>query len=219
MIEIYTGLQVEADLELSTELYTFRYEVAVNEMGWDLPSASSGMDRDDFDLPNTIHIIDRSPSGKILGVSRLNSMAGPNLMRDVFPDYCAHQRLPKTSDCFEHSRFLAKRKKLSTTEYMKVLGRLLLAVHEYALYTGVSRIASLTYMTHYNLAVRLFRARPLGLPQIYPEDGNMYLAFTCGVSETGIMNTRRYTDISDQQISLRDILKLKAEIRKKVVAA
>jgi len=96
-------------------------------------------------------------------------MAGPNLMRDIFPDYCAPDRLPQTERSLEHSRFLAYRKGLSTTEYMKVLGRLLLAVHEYALHTDVTRIASLTYMTHYNLAVRLFKARPLGLPRIYKE--------------------------------------------------
>lgn len=219
MIKIYTGRQIAADVSLSTELYTFRYEVAVEEMGWDLPDVSGGMDKDDFDLPDTIHIIDRSSSGKIQGVSRLNSMAGPNLMRDVFSEYCAPERLPRSDDCLEHSRFLARRKTLSTTEYMKVLGRLLLSVHEYALYTKASQIVSLTYMTHYNLAVRLFRARPLGIPQIYPEDGNMYLAFTCGVSETGIMNTRRYTDLSESQITLRDVLNLNSSVRAKGAAA
>jgi len=219
MIEIYTGHQIQADHALSKELFSFRFEVAVGEMGWDLPNASSSMDRDEFDLPNTIHIIDRATSGKILGVSRLNSMAGPNLMRDIFPNYCAPNRLPQTDSCLEHSRFLAKRKGLSTTEYMKVLGRLLLAVHEYALHTSVTRISSLTYMTHYNLAVRLFKARPLGLPKVYSEDGNMYLAFTCSVNEAGIMNTRRYTNISNPQITMRHVLDLSFHNRKKVVAA
>jgi len=219
MIEVHTGRQIRANDALSKELYAFRYRVAVEEMGWDLPNASSGMDRDEFDLPDTVHFIDRAASGQILGVSRLNSMAGPNLMRDIFPDYCAPDRLPQTDSCLEHSRFLAKRKGLSTTEYMKVLGRLLLAVHEYALHTNVTRIASLTYMTHYNLAVRLFKARPLGLPRVYPEDGNMYLAFTCSVNEAGILKTRRYTNISNPQITLRDLLELGFQNKKKVVAA
>jgi len=219
MIEIHTGHQIQADHALSEELYTFRHQVAVGEMGWDLPSALNGLDKDQFDLEDTVHIIDRAPSGRILGVSRLNSMAGPNLMRDVFPDFCADDRLPLTDRCLEHSRFLAQRKGLSTTEYMTVLGRLLLAVHEFALHTKVSQIASLTYMTHYNLAVRLFKARPLGLPQLYAEDGNMYLAFTCGVSEAGIVNTRRYTNISEPQVTLRDLLNLGHSAAKKVVAA
>jgi N-acyl-L-homoserine lactone synthetase len=219
MIEIYTGRQVDADPALAKEIYTFRYEVAVEEMGWDLPNTSNGMDKDEFDLPSTIHIIDRKKTGGILGVSRLNMMSGPNLMRDIFPDYCAPDRLPKADDALEHSRFLAKRKSLSTTEYMHVLGRLLLAVHEYGLYIGASKIVSLTYMTHYNLAVRLFRARPLGFPKVYPEDGNMYLAFSCKVSEAGIINTQRYTGISDAQLNLRDILELSANSKSKVVAA
>ena len=219
MIELHTGHQVFDDKALAEELYAFRYQVAVEEMGWDLPDASHGLDKDQFDLSNTIHIIDRANSGQILGVSRLNTMAGPNLMRDIFPDFCASDRLPQSDDCLEHSRFMAKRKGLSTTEYMRVLGRLLLAVHEYALHTKASQIASLTYMTHYNLAVRLFKARPLGLPQIYSGDGNMYLAFTCNVNEKGILNTRRYTNISEPQVTLRDLLSLGHTSAKKVVAA
>ena len=219
MIEIHSGYEIDADWALAKELYTFRHQVAVGEMGWDLPNASSGMDRDEFDLQNTIHFIDRANTGQILGVSRLNSMAGPNLMRDIFPDYCAPDRLPQIDRSLEHSRFLAYRKGLSTTEYMKVLGRLLLAVHEYALHTDVTRIASLTYMTHYNLAVRLFKARPLGLPRIYKEDGNMYLAFTCNVNEAGIINTRRYTGISKPQVTLKHVLDLNLQSKKKVVAA
>lgn len=219
MIELHTGHQVLADKALAAELYAFRYQVAVKEMGWGLPDVRNAMDKDQFDLNETIHIIDRTSSGEILGVSRLNTMAGPNLMRDIFPDFCASDRLPRTDNCLEHSRFLAKRKGLSTTEYMRVLGRLLLAVHEYALHTRASQIASLTYMTHYNLAVRLFKARPLGLPQIYPGDGNMYLAFTCDVNETGIINTRRYTNISEPQVTLRDLLSLGNLTTKKVAAA
>lgn len=219
MMEIYTGRQINADKTLSREIFGFRYEVAVEEMGWNLPDTVNGLDEDDFDLEHTIHLIDRAPSGEILGVSRMNVMSGPNLMRDVFPDYCVANRLPKTQHCLEHSRFLAKRKGTSTTQYMSVLGRLLLAVHEYALHTGVSQIASLTYMTHYNLAVRLFRARPLGFPKIYAEDGNTYLAFTCDVTEAGILNTRRYTGISEPQITLGDVLNLPSGTNLKVSAA
>lgn len=219
MIEIYTGLQIEANPDLFRELYTFRYDIAVKEMGWDLPGTSAGMDKDQFDLPDTIHIIDRSHSGGIQGVSRLNSMSGPNLLRDVFPDYCASGRLPEFNKCLEHSRFLARRDGSSTTEYMKILGRLLLAVHEYALHYEIPQIVSLTYMTHYNLAVRLFKARPVGLPQIYSEDGNMYLAFACEVSEKGILNTRRYARIIGPQLTLSDLLKLKEDFRLNDLAA
>lgn len=219
MVEIYTGNQINADTALSKEIFGFRYEVAVDEMGWNLPDTKNGLDEDDFDLAHTIHIVDRAPSGEILGVSRMNTMSGPNLMRDVFPDYCVANRLPRSEQCLEHSRFLAKRKGTSTRQYMSVLGRLLLAVHEYALHSGVSQIASLTYMTHYNLAVRLFRARPLGFPKIYAEDGNTYLAFTCDVTETGILNTRRYTGISEPQITLGDVLNLPSRPKFEVHAA
>lgn len=199
MIEIYNGGQLKEIPSVARELFKFRHEVATREMGWRVPGIED-LDIDDFDMDSTIHIVDRDSSGSVVGASRLNPMSGPTLLRDIFPSYCAPGRMPTSQNSLEHSRFLARREGHSTKAYMQILGRLLLAVHEYAKIAKVETITSLTYMTHYSLAVRLFGARPLGMPQVYEPDGETYLAFICRVSDKGIENTRRYIGIHDEQV-------------------
>lgn len=219
VIDLYTGEDLISRPKLADEIYRFRYGIAVDEMGWDIPGLTNARDIDAFDLPSTIHIVDRGRRGRIVGVSRLNPMSGPTLTRDVFPDYCAPGRMPTTAASMEHSRFLAQREGHSTTQYMRILGRLLLAVHEYAQLNNVETITSLTYMTHYSLAVRLFGARPLGMPKVYEPDGNTYLAFICRVSDSGLENTRRYVGIRKPQLpDLRNEVERDREARRVVPA-
>ncbi len=88
---------------LYEELGRYRYQVFIEKLGWKLDTPD-GLERDQFDLPDTVHVIARDASG-IMGCARLLPTTGPYLLGEVFPQLMNGSAPPCSQDTWELSRF------------------------------------------------------------------------------------------------------------------
>lgn len=99
------GAQCELDRETLSQLFAYRYGVFVDRLGWDLPAARPGMEVDEFDRSDTIHIVGRRFDGAIAGCARLLPTTGAYLLGSVFPELMTDTGIPSSDDIWEISRF------------------------------------------------------------------------------------------------------------------
>jgi len=88
-------------------LYAYRYAVFVERLRWALPGAQNGLEIDQFDRPDTIHVMARNEGGHICGCARLLPTVRPYLLSEVFPQLMHGEPLPASDDIWELSRFSA----------------------------------------------------------------------------------------------------------------
>jgi N-acyl-L-homoserine lactone synthetase len=73
-------------------------------LGWRLDTPQ-GVERDQFDRPDTVHVIARDEEHQIVGCARLLPTTGPYLLGKVFPQLMNGLPPPSTPDVWELSRF------------------------------------------------------------------------------------------------------------------
>ena len=168
------------------EMFRFRHQVAVVEMGWDLPDARDGWEQDQFDTDDATYLLDWDSKGRMSACVRLIPTDKPHLISEVFADYCDLAPCPRDADVLECSRFLVRREGATKESFVNSRSRIMVAMHEYAFANGYSSITALTYQKLYELAAFLFRTRPLGLARYCEEDDDHYIALQKEVSEEGI---------------------------------
>jgi len=133
---------------------------------------------------------------EIIACARLVPTIGPNMLRDVFPEFCETE-VPCAPDTYEYTRYLVTKEGTSQEEFIRARARILVAIHEFCLANGIKTLSLLTYQKHYALAAFLFRTRPLGQAQYYEADDDYYIAMTNDVSHEGLAKVRQYTNLPD----------------------
>jgi acyl homoserine lactone synthase len=89
-------------------LAQYRHEIFVKQLGWRLPMADDGFERDQYDLDDTVYVVGRDETGAICGCARLLPTTQPYLLKDLFPFLLAEgMPAPESSDVWELSRFAA----------------------------------------------------------------------------------------------------------------
>jgi len=86
-------------------LFAYRYAVFVERLKWDLPSGGNGLEIDQFDRPDTFHIMAHDVRGKLCGCARLLSTTHDYLLGSVFPELMVGAQIPRSVDVWEISRF------------------------------------------------------------------------------------------------------------------
>ncbi|MGE5492428.1 MAG: acyl-homoserine-lactone synthase [Actinomycetota bacterium] len=103
---IVSGSQVQLQQGLYTNLGTYRREVFVELLGWDLETPN-GYEQDQFDRPDTVYVIARNDEGCINGCARLLPTVSPYLLSEIFPQLLNGVSPPSSPDVWELSRFAA----------------------------------------------------------------------------------------------------------------
>lgn len=85
-------------------LASYRHSVFVEELGWNLP-CENGLERDDFDRDDTIHIVAQDSKGRVCGCARLLPTTKAYLLAEVFPELMNGMPLPRSREVWELSRF------------------------------------------------------------------------------------------------------------------
>lgn len=219
MVEIINRLNRELYEDTLQELYSFRYKVACGEMGWKLPDAKDEMDIDQFDTEDAVYFIDKNSMGKIIACARLVPTLGPNMLRDVFPEFCENGEPPCSQDIYEYTRYLVTKEGTSKEEFIRARARILVAIHEYSIANKIKKLSLLTYQKHYALAAFLFPTRPLGSAQYYEADDDYYIAMTNEVSEEGLAKVRQYTNLHNRVGFLNVPLDTASRVSRKLSAA
>jgi acyl homoserine lactone synthase len=142
-----TGHQLPPDLEEA--LASYRYEVFIETLHWQLPT-ENGLERDQFDRPDTLYVIARDEDGSICGCARLLPTIHAYLLDEVFPGLMNGEPAPHAPDVWELSRFSTKAfgesSTLSREEQRHRFCTLFAAVVEAAAAQGATRLITFTAM-------------------------------------------------------------------------
>lgn len=179
MFTILTGTSAELAPHVKSALAEYRHKVFVEHLGWELPDAQPGIERDQFDRPDTVYVVVKDIDGHICGCARLLSTQQAYLLGSIFPELLGNQALPCAPEIWELSRYTTQRTSADVPcgDDAKERFRLLLkAVVETALEKGARRLITFSYTSVERLArsfgIHVHRA---GAPQ--PIDGRPVVAF------------------------------------------
>ena len=92
--------------QLYSDLGRYRHDVFVGKLGWKLDVAE-GMERDQFDREDTIHVVARNERNEVVGYARLLPTVRPYLLGDLFPELLNGAAPPQSPEVWELSRFAA----------------------------------------------------------------------------------------------------------------
>lgn len=103
----FIGLTAEAmPGELLRRLGRYRYRVFIERLRWELASRN-GMEFDQFDRADTLHVLALRDDGELVGCARLLPTERPYLLAEVFPQLMAGAPMPRSPEVWEISRFAA----------------------------------------------------------------------------------------------------------------
>ena len=105
-MQTISGSAREFSPEFEIAVAEYRHRIFIEKLGWPLP-VQNGMERDQFDRPDTIYVVARDYSGEICGCARLLPTTQPYLLGEVFPNLLCGQPVPSARNTWELSRFAA----------------------------------------------------------------------------------------------------------------
>jgi len=186
------------------KMYRMRYMVAVDQWGWNIPTAKKGVDKDQFDTQFTTYILVYNRSSEMVACARLNPTIRPHLMSEIFANQCEFSGVPRDKSIQELSRFIVDASKLTHAQQVQLYLQLCLVVTEYAINIGLKQLTWLTHKTKYIKSVVVWKTRPLGLPQYYSDDDAEYIAAIMDTTDEAVRRLRRFCKL-DGPIPLSDI--------------
>jgi len=179
MLTITTGTSDQLQSHVEGELAAYRHKVFVEHLGWDLPGAESGLERDQFDRPDTVYVVAHDEQGQICGCARLLPTTQDYLLGSVFPHLMGGQIPACSPEIWELSRYSTQAvsaqvpSRDAARERFRVLLR---AVAHAAAELGAARLITFSFLGVERLArgfgLHIHRA---GAPQII--DGKSVVAF------------------------------------------
>ena len=105
-MQTITGTAHEFSPEFEIAVAAYRHRIFIEKLGWPLP-VQNGLERDQFDRPDTVYVVARDDTGVICGCARLLPTTQPYLLAEVFPNLLGGQPVPSEAAVWELSRFAA----------------------------------------------------------------------------------------------------------------
>jgi acyl homoserine lactone synthase len=163
-MQTISGRSCEFSPALETALAEYRHKIFIERLGWPL-SAEHGLERDQFDRPNTLYVVARESDGAICGCARLLPTTQPYLLGEVFPALLAGIPAPRAHDIWELSRFSAATTDANSTLNAGIARRdLLAAAVRTAIEHGARRLITVSPLgverLLHRMGVRAHRAGP-----------------------------------------------------------
>lgn len=196
MVEIVTYQNKSLYGEELNDMFKMRYRVA-KELGWELPDAKDGLDIDQFDREDTVYFLEFNDQRQVKACARLNPTTKPNLLSDIFPEFCELGGIPAAFNVYEYSRYMVEKAGQSKLDFVLARARITLAINEYCLENAIDQVTVLTYMKNYPIASMIWNTRPLGLPRMYEPDNAQYIAALSDMTEEGLAKARAFARIKE----------------------
>ena len=174
-MEVYIQSGSEMKIEDKVAMYELRYRVCVEMFGWELPLAKNGLEKDQFDYPDTVYVVIKH-NAKIVAAVRLNQTIQPHLMSEIFPKYCEFGTVPVGIDILEMSRYVIDTKALNRRHLLVCMGYLEYYVTKYCLSQEVKQVSWLTTMDVYRKTISLWPTKPLGVSRPGTKIGEDFIA-------------------------------------------
>ena len=106
MMHTISGSSSDFSPELENAIAQYRHKIFIERLGWPLP-VENGLERDQFDRPDTVYVIALDAKGEICGCARLLPTTRPYLLGEVFPNLLPELPVPYSAAVWELSRFAA----------------------------------------------------------------------------------------------------------------
>ena len=162
------------------QLWQQRYNVFVEKMGWSLDCAD-GIERDQFDRPDTTYLLCIDDQGRLKGGMRLLPTTKPHLMSDLFPHLCA-ESVPSGEQVWEISRFYSLTGRHMMLERDKTASELICGLYEHAILNDIKKVSCVASMVLFPTILKAgWDVTPLGLPSV--TDDEVILAFLIDLNE------------------------------------
>lgn len=162
------------------QLWQQRYDVFVEKMGWSLDCAK-GMERDQFDRPDTVYLLCIDDSGRLKGAMRLLPTTKPHLMSETFPGLCA-DGVPRGDTIWEVSRFYSLTGRHMLLERDRTVSELVCGLFEFGLMSSILSVTCVASMVLFPTILKAgWNVTPLGLPAV--SDGEVILGFQIDLNE------------------------------------
>lgn len=171
--------------------FKLRHQIFVEQQGWEALRRPDGRDIDAYDTDLATHLL-VTLDDELVGGSRFNSLATPNLLTGVF-SHLVQQTLPgDLQDGVDWTRFYVRPDRRERRRRAPESAALFCAMMEYALAAGFSYVTfvSSIYMLEHGTAVG-WRITPLGMPVLI--DGKPTIAAWIEVSKAALDNVRHAT--------------------------
>lgn len=147
MISVVTVDNIDRFPAAIEAMHRDRKRVFVDWLKWPLPVTDSQLEIDQYDNDKAIYLIATEPgTGRHLGSVRLISSLDPHMLAEVFPHMC-EEGVPIGPDIYEMTRFCASPDIRDKEENLRVRRMLALAVVEFGLLYGISRLTLTTHMS------------------------------------------------------------------------
>jgi len=104
MLEFVQGKLHDLSAHTKNQLFGYRHQVFVNQLGWDL-NTSGDVETDQFDHDGSVYVMAKDTENDIVGCARLLPTTEPYLLECVFPELLNGMPPPKENTTWELSRF------------------------------------------------------------------------------------------------------------------
>ncbi|WP_158883503.1 acyl-homoserine-lactone synthase [Rhodanobacter sp. L36] len=178
MVTMLAGTRKQLPVGLEAELASYRHSIFIETLHWQLPVVD-GLERDQFDRPDTLYVVAKDELGVICGCARLLPTTQAYLLDEVFPHLMNGECAPHSPEVWELSRFSTK-----TTHETSALSRedarqhfclLFAALVTAAMEHGATRLITFTAMGVERILRSIgMHAHRVGPPQLV--DGKPVLA-------------------------------------------
>ncbi len=170
MLTVTAGTPGDLQSGLERQLAVYRHKVFVEHLGWKLPLAGVGVERDQFDRADTVYVIARDERGNVCGCGRLLPTNKPYLLGSVFPWLMGEQPLPCAAEVWELSRYSTHSvdsEPLTHEESRRRFRVLLRTIVDAAISRGAKRLITFTVPTLERLSRQLgIHVHRVGPPQL-----------------------------------------------------
>lgn len=145
--------------KLLIEMHRQRKRVFRDRLGWNVTISNSGLEIDQFDLPEAIYVLSIDGDGRVNGSWRLLPANGPTMIRDIWPQFLDSIPMPCAEDVWEGSRFWVDAPPSSSSKGLARVSQttqeLFIGVTELCLHCGIREVFTLYDMRIARILQRL----------------------------------------------------------------
>jgi N-acyl-L-homoserine lactone synthetase len=188
MVDVITQANRHIYQSLLDDMFKMRHRIVVEKWGWKIPGCEPGYEMDQFDTDETVYLVETDAlRQRVVGCVRLNPTTGRHMMSELFAAHCDLAPIVSGTNVWECSRYVIDRNALPSRDHdLPTRRRLSIAVTEFCLSAGIDQLCWYTSQTMYNLILRIWDTRPLGLPRYFADDDEVYIPATCKVDAAAL---------------------------------
>ncbi|MEO6013136.1 MAG: acyl-homoserine-lactone synthase [Devosia sp.] len=172
-----------------------RHRIFVEEKRWENLRREDGRERDEFDGPDTTHLL-LLENGAVIGGLRLTPLDRPNLLLKHFGNLVQRPLPDAIQSGADWTRFYVTERRFQKMGPSSPAGALYCAAMEYAVLQGWTYLTFVSKPAMVEILVSMgWKVTPLGMPRLI--EGEMTLAGAIAVDEGALFQARMFNGQRD----------------------